>query len=232
MPISENIATIRASLPAGVDLVAVSKFRPVEAIGEAYSAGQRVFGESRPQEMAAKHAFFAASPGPFTDLSWHQIGHLQSNKVKLIAPFVELIHSGDSARLLGEIDRQARLNNRTIDVLLEIRIARETTKHGWEFGELVEWLATDEWRGMSGVRLRGVMGMASNTDDEVVVRAEFTRLAEMHAELGERFFTACSERNDSHADFDIISAGMSGDYRVAVECGSTMVRVGGSIFGD
>jgi pyridoxal phosphate enzyme (YggS family) len=199
-----------------VELVSVSKTHPPEVIAEAYEAGQRVFGENRPQEMHAKWEVLPA------DIRWHQIGHLQTNKVRLIAPFVEMIHSADSARLIATIDREAARAGRVIDLLLEIRIASEATKEGWQWGELVEWLETGEYRGFANVRFRGVMGVATFTDDETVVREEFSGLARRHAELKNRFFGA---------DFDVISMGMSDDWRLAVECGSTMVRIGSLIFG-
>ncbi|MDR2890799.1 MAG: YggS family pyridoxal phosphate-dependent enzyme [Alistipes sp.] len=231
MSVAENIARVRAGLPAGVELVAVSKTHPAERVMEAYEAGQRVFGENRPQEMAAKRALLPA------DVRWHMIGHLQTNKVRLVAPFVEMIHSVDSARLAAEISRRAVEAGRTIDALLEIHIAREQGKHGWEWSELVAWLETDEWRRLPGLRLRGVMGVATFTDDVAVVSAEFCRLAAMHRELGERFFgggvetDGDSETTTAPAAFDTLSMGMSDDYPLAVTAGSTMVRVGSTIFG-
>ncbi len=216
MYIAKNLALLRAALPAGVTLVAVSKTHPPEVIMQAYDAGQRVFGENRPQEMAAKQALLPA------DILWHQIGHLQTNKVRLIAPFVSMIHSADSARLLREISLRAEALGRVIDVLLEIRIAREESKEGWAWDELVRWLEGGEWRELTGVRFRGTMGVATFTDDEEVVRGEFASLAGMHSRLREGFFGA---------GFDVISMGMSDDYPLALECGSTMVRVGSLIFG-
>lgn len=214
---------------------------------EAYDAGQRVFGENRPQEMAAKHALLPA------DIRWHQIGHLQTNKVRLIAPFVSMVHSGDSARLLREISLRALAEGRVIDVLLEIRIGREATKEGWERHELVEWLETGEWRSLAGIRIRGVMGVATFSDDPNIVRAEFMQLKNHFEYLRERFFMSDCGRSGSEnltgnghsrqttvrgqnglcnaTGFDTISAGMSGDYRIALDCGCTMVRVGSSIFG-
>jgi pyridoxal phosphate enzyme (YggS family) len=197
--------------------VAVSKTHPAELILEAYEAGQRVFGENRPQELVAKQRVLPS------DIRWHQIGHLQTNKVRLIAPFVAMIHSVDSARLIATIDREAARVGRTIDILLEIRIAREATKEGWQWGELVEWLETNEYQQFSNVRFRGVMGVATYTSDELLVREEFTRLAEQQVALKERFF--CD-------DFDVVSMGMSDDYPIAIECGSTMVRIGSLIFGS
>jgi uncharacterized pyridoxal phosphate-containing UPF0001 family protein len=351
MSIAQNIEKLRSALPFGVELVAVSKTRPAGDVALAYAAGQRAFGENRPQEMVAKRAalmamaeaseaFGADSGGDFADIRWHQIGQLQTNKVRLIAPFVAMVESVDSARLAREISRQAVACGRVIDILLEIRIAREESKSGWDFAELVEWLEGGEWRALcggdggdserecssrdgsvcsggtpagggslqsggrltaagegsepdslpgsglsgspagggslAGVRFRGVMGIATFTDDEAVVRGEFERLAAMAAELRERFFGGNPERLsagtperffgaetlglgsggdsatsivDSEANsgagagsvtvpgavfgggFDVISMGMSGDWPLAVECGSTEVRVGSAIFG-
>jgi pyridoxal phosphate enzyme (YggS family) len=216
MTIAENINKLSAGLPEGVTLVAVSKTHPAEAVREAYDAGQRIFGENRPQEMAAKHAALPA------DIRWHLIGHLQTNKVRTIAPFVDMIQSADSARLLHEISRQAVICNRVIDVLLEIKIAREESKEGWDRDELAAWLATGEYRSLPGVKFRGVMGVASFTDDEAVVRGEFTLLKNLYETLREQFFDS---------QFDTLSMGMSDDYPIAISCGSTMVRVGSAIFG-
>ena len=185
-------------------------------IMEAYEAGQRVFGENRPQELAAKQAEL---PG---DIEWHLIGGLQTNKVKLVAPFVSMIHSAESARLLRFIDKEARRNGRVIDVLLEVRIAREESKHGWDEGELERYLRSGEYRSLEGVRFRGLMGVATNTDEKEIVRAEFTRLRDLFVRWKGEFF---DER------FDTLSMGMSADYPLAVECGSTMVRIGSAIFG-
>lgn len=217
MSVAKNLENLRSTLPAEVELVLVSKTHPPEIIMEAYAAGQRLFGENRPQEMKAKRD---ALPG---DIRWHMIGHLQTNKVKYIAPFVELIHSADSPRLLAEIDSQAQKSGRSIDVLLEIRIAREDSKEGWLWDELAGWLATGEYRSLANVGFRGVMGVATNTSDESVIREEFTRLAGYHAELKEQFFGP---------DFDLLSMGMTSDYRIAVECGGNMVRIGSLVFGD
>ena len=205
MSVADKIASLKASLPSGVTLVAVSKTYPPSAIMEAYEAGQRVFGENRPQELAAKQAEL---PG---DIEWHLIGGLQTNKVKLVAPFVSMIHSAESARLL-----------RFIDVLLEVRIAREESKHGWDEGELERYLRSGEYRSLEGVRFRGLMGVATNTDEKEIVRAEFTRLRDLFVRWKGEFF---DER------FDTLSMGMSADYLLAVECGSTMVRIGSAIFG-
>lgn len=215
MSISENIVRVRGELPAGVELVAVSKGHPAAAVREAYTAGQRVFGENRPQEMAAKHTELPA------DVRWHQIGHLQTNKVKLIVPFVEMIHSVDSARLAAEISRQATAAGRTIDCLFEIRIAREETKHGWEIQELETWLA--QRPPLPAIRWRGLMGIATNTDDEGVVAQEFAHLARMLPTL--------RKAGGFGAEFDTLSIGMSDDYPLAIAAGSTMVRIGSAIFG-
>lgn len=215
MSVSSRLSEIRATLPEGVTLVAVSKFHPAEAVMEAYGAGQRVFGESRVQELAAK---YEALP---KDIEWQMIGHLQTNKVRAIVPFVSLIQSVDSARLLECIDREAARCGRTIDCLLEIHVAQEETKSGWDYCELKTYLQSDAFAQLHNIRIRGIMGMATNTDDEVVVRSDFERLAAIKDELAPMF----------GADFDILSMGMSDDYPIAVDCGSTMVRIGSSIFG-
>ena len=202
-------------LPDRVVLVAVSKTHPVEAIAEAYAAGQRIFGESRPQEMRVKYDVLPK------DIEWHMIGHLQTNKVKYIAPFVTLIHSADSARLLATIDAEAAKCGRIIDVLLEIHVAAEESKSGWLPAELNDYMCSGEWRRLHNIRFRGVMGIATNTDDEWRIRQDFEALAAYKEQLSAYF----------EEDFDIVSMGMSDDYPVAIECGSTMVRVGSRIFG-
>ncbi len=224
MSIANNIEALRASLPAGVTLVAVSKTHPAQAVMEAYGAGQRDFGENRPQEMAAKHAALAALPSPPTDIRWHQIGHLQTNKVRLIVPFVHMIHSVDSARLAVEVSRRAIEAGRVVDVLLEIRIAREESKEGWAWDELTAWLDGGEWRALAGIRIRGVMGIATFTDDEAVVRTEFETLAAMFNELRDKYFAP-------GPPVDTLSMGMSDDYPLALTAGSNMVRIGSLIFG-
>ena len=213
--IAENISSIKATLPSGVTLVAVSKFHPTEAILEAYNSGQRIFGESRVQELVAKHATLPQ------DIEWQMIGHLQTNKVRAIAPFISLIQSVDSARLAECINREAERVGRTIDILLEIRVAQEESKSGWEYPELLDFLHSGAVAEMKNLRIRGVMGMATNTDDEARIRADFEQLAQYKKELAPMF----------DASFDTLSMGMSDDYALAVECGSTMVRVGSSIFG-
>ena len=219
MGIARNIEEIRKTIPEGVRLVAVSKFHPAEAIMEAYGAGQRIFGESRAQELVAKHKVLPA------DIEWHFIGPLQTNKVKDIVPFVSLIHSVDSSRLLLEIEKQAARVDRVIDVLLELRVAREETKHGLDEADSEALLTGGLLDGLTHVRLKGVMGMATNTDDMDEVRLEFRQIRErferMRALLGERA-----------AGFTEISMGMSHDYPLAIDEGSTMIRVGTSIFGE
>lgn len=217
MSIESKIHELQRTLPEGVTLVAVSKTYPAEDILQAYRAGQRIFGESRPQEMAAKHEALPA------DIRWHMIGHLQTNKVKYIAPFVELIHSADSARLLETIDREAAKNGRTIDVLLEMHVAREESKHGWSLAELNDYLGSGAYRRLEHVRFRGVMGIATNTDDMQVVHDEFTQLARCFDRLRHDFFSE---------SFDTLSMGMTSDYPQAVACGSNMVRIGSYIFGS
>ncbi|GAB4491592.1 MAG: YggS family pyridoxal phosphate-dependent enzyme [Saprospiraceae bacterium] len=204
--------------PKNVTLVAVSKTHSPERILEIYSQGQRIFGENRAQEMLEKHRALPA------DIEWHLIGHLQTNKVKLIAPFVRMIHSVDSLRLLQEIDKQALKNNRVIDCLLQFHIAQEETKYGLTENEARELLESDIFSQLKNIRICGVMGMATFTDNEVQVRQEFQRLKAIFEKLKKSFFP-----NDVH--FREISMGMSGDWRLAVEEGSTMVRIGSLIFG-
>lgn len=215
MTIKERLHNILATLPEGVSLVAVSKFHPAERIEEAYNAGQRIFGESRPQEMAAKQSVLPA------DIEWHMIGHLQTNKVKMIAPFVKMIASVDSERLIEEIEKQAAKNNRTIDILIEVHVADEQTKSGWSKEELDTYLATGRLEKMEHVRVRGLMTIATNTDDESIVRRDFQHIRSMFEELKPRFGSS----------FDTLSIGMSDDYPIALEYGSTMVRIGTAIFG-
>ncbi len=215
MSIGNKIAAVRRTLPAGVELVAVSKYHPAEAIREAYDAGQRVFGENRPQEMKAKHEILPR------DIEWRMIGHLQTNKVKYIAPFVSMIESLDSERLAAAIDKEAAKNGRTIDCLLEIHVADEDTKSGWDYDELDAFVRGGGFDAYRNIRIRGVMGMATNTDDETVIRRDFMRLAECKRSLADCF----------GPEFDTLSMGMSDDYPIAVECGSTEVRIGSEIFG-
>lgn len=202
-----------------VTLLAVSKTHPPERILEIYQQGQRIFGENRAQEMLEKQAALPA------DIEWHLIGHLQTNKVKLIAPFVRMIHSVDSLRLLEEIDKQAAKAERTIDCLLQFHIAQEETKFGLDEAEARAILSSDTFRQMKNVRICGVMGMATFTDDEAQVRREFRHLRAIFEKLKQEFFP-------ENPHFREISMGMSSDWRIAVEEGSTMVRVGSLIFGE
>ena len=214
MSIEENISAVKNALGGMATLVAVSKTKPAEDILQAYRAGQRIFGENKVQEMCAK---YEALP---KDIEWHMIGHLQSNKVKYIAPFVSMIQSVDSFSLLRKIDAAAQKAGRTIDCLLEVKIAAEDTKYGLTPVEAEEIISSGVAEGMQGVRLCGLMGMASNTDDVHQVRTEFSRLRKLFDTLRE-----------IHPGLDVLPMGMSGDYLAAVECGSNMVRVGSGIFG-
>ena len=214
--ISDKITEIQSTLRQGVTLLAVSKFHPAEKIQQAYDAGHRSFGESRPQELKAK---YDALP---KDIKWHMIGHLQTNKIKYIAPFVHLIESLDSERLAAAIDREAAKCGRTIDCLLEIHVTDEESKSGWEWSELMAFVKAGGFQHYPNIRIRGVMGMATFTDDESVVRGDFERLAACKAELAPYF----------GEEFDTLSMGMSDDYLVAMEYGSTEVRIGSTIFGE
>jgi pyridoxal phosphate enzyme (YggS family) len=216
--IKENLDAIRKTIPEHVTLVAVSKTKPVSALQEVYEAGQRHFGENKVQEMTEKWEVLPK------DIKWHLIGHLQTNKVKYIAPYVHLIHSVDSFKLLKEIDKEAKKNNRIIDCLLQFHVAQEETKFGLDFEEAKELIENPEFIDLHNVHLVGVMGMASFTENEDVVRKEFQQLEEYFQLIKSYYFTF----ND---DFKEISMGMSGDYQLAIEEGSTMVRVGSSIFG-
>ena len=204
------------TLPEGVTLVAVSKTHPIEAIKEAYEAGQRVFGESRPQELRVK---YEALPH---DIEWHMIGHLQTNKVKYIAPFVAMIHSVDSERLAEVIQVQAAKCNRTIDVLLEIHVAEEESKSGWAIEDLRAAVASGLFERLPNVRVRGVMGIATNIDDMERIVSDFVQLRIYKEELAAHF----------GEQFDTLSMGMSDDYPTAIAAGSTMVRIGSTIFGE
>ena len=216
MSVASEISQIRESLPVGVELVAVSKFHPAEAIMEAYEAGQRIFGESRVQELTAKYNSLPK------DIEWQMIGHLQTNKVRAIAPFVSLIQSVDSQRLLECINREAERCERVVDCLIEVHATDEESKSGWDIEDLRAYIATGAVAELKNIRIRGVMGMATFTEDEAVVRADFERIASIKRELQPLF----------GENFNILSMGMSDDYPLAIECGSTMVRVGSSIFGE
>ncbi len=201
----------------GVTLVAVSKTKPVEELKRVYDMGQRVFGENRVNELRDKHPLMPE------DTEWHMIGHLQTNKVKYIAPFISMIHSVDTVKLLSTIDQQAKRYDRVIDVLLQFKIASEETKSGFALDEFMNEVTPELLQSLGNVRIRGVMGMASFVDDGDIVRSEFKRLRQIFEELKTTTFTTDT--------FDQISMGMSGDYEIAIEEGSTMVRIGSLIFG-
>ena len=207
---------MQTTLPSGVTLVAVSKFHPIEALREAYNAGQRIFGESRPQEMCAKQPQMPA------DVEWHMIGHLQTNKVKYIAPFVSLIHSVDSERLVVEIDRQAAKCGRVIDILFEVHLAEDESKSGWDSRELLEFIHSGVLAEFHNIRVRGLMTIGTLTDDIELNKEEFRTLRALFESLRPHFGEA----------FDTVSMGMTSDYHEAIECGSTMVRIGSKIFGE
>jgi PLP dependent protein len=217
MSIPQNLLNIKSSLPEQITLVAVSKTKPVSDLMEAYEAGQRIFGENKIQEMAEK---WEAMP---KDIQWHMIGHVQTNKVKFMASFVSLIHGIDSLKLIEEINKQALKNNRIIDCLLQIHIAEEETKFGLDIDELNALLASTTFQKMKNIRIVGLMGMATFTDDQNQIKKEFTHLKSI--------FDTLKPMNTQNCQLDILSMGMSGDYKLAIACGSTMVRIGSSIFG-
>lgn len=219
MNIKNNIQNFHQNLPASVTLIAVSKTQGVEKIQEAYDAGQRVFGENKVQEIVPKHD---ALP---KDIIWHMIGHLQTNKVKYIAPFVHLIHAVDSVKLLEEIEKQAKKNNRTIHCLLQVHIAREETKFGFSESELMELMDAPFIKTLEHVNIDGLMGMATFTDNTDQVRSEFRGLKMLFEKLKASPLPVAVKMKE-------LSMGMSGDYRIAIEEGSTMVRVGTAIFGE
>lgn len=214
-----HLQEIKATIRPGVELVAVSKFHPAEAIREAYGLGQRIFGESRVQELQAKHDVLPP------DIEWHFIGHLQPNKVKYIAPYISLIHAVDSYKLLCEINKQALKAGRVIPCLLELHIAQEDTKYGLTPAECIQLLETSGWRELKGVQISGLMCMASNTGDLEQVRREFRQARLFFDEVKSRFFPRSPH-------FRHRSWGMSHDYRIAMEEGATLVRIGTAIFGE
>lgn len=218
--ISENLQKTKQQLPENVTLVAVSKTKPVSDIMEAYNAGQRIFGENYVQELVDKQPLLPE------DVEWHFIGHLQSNKVKYIASFVSLIHGVDSLKLLKEIDKQAKKNNRIIDCLLQIHIAEEETKFGLDEEELDEILkqVQNDKDAFQNVKIIGLMGMATFTDDKNQIKKEFQYL--------ESVFDTYKKQKTENFQLTTLSMGMSGDYKIAIECGSTMIRIGSSIFGN
>ena len=217
--IKDNLNEVRASLKDGVCLVAVSKYHPVEAVEAAYAEGQRIFGESREQELRVKYDTLPK------DIQWHFIGHLQTNKVKYIAPYITMIEAVDSLKLMREIEKQAEKFGRVIDILLELHLAQEETKNGMTLEECRELLQGGEWRDMSHVRICGIMMMASNTDDEEEIKREFLAANDFYNEIKAQYFA-----NDEA--FAVKSYGMSHDYLLAQECGSNHVRVGSRIFSE
>lgn len=216
MSIAENIKKVKREIPENVTLVAVTKTKPVELILEAYDAGHKIFGENKVQEMIDKKDHL-----PY-DVQWHLIGHLQTNKVKYIAPFVALIHSIDSLKLLKETNKQAEKNKRVIDVLLQVHIAREETKFGLSLEETEGLLSSGDYKALKNIRVTGLMGMATFTDDETIVRNDFKTL--------KSFFDRVKPSMPDY--FKEISMGMSGDYKIAIAEGSTMVRIGSALFGS
>jgi pyridoxal phosphate enzyme (YggS family) len=221
MSIQQNIQHIKSTLPEHVTLVAVSKTKPVPDLMEAYNAGQRIFGENKIQEMVDK---WEQMP---KDIEWHMIGHVQSNKVKYMAPFVSLIHGIDSLKLLEEINKQALKNNRVIDCLLQIYIAEEESKFGLDEEELSALLASPTFKEMKNISIVGLMGMATFTDNQNQIKKEFTHLKSIF----DGIIRTDAINRVSTQTIKTISMGMSGDYQLAIECGSTMVRIGSSIFG-
>lgn len=215
--IGANIRKIKQEIPAHVTLIAVSKTKPISAIQEAYESGQRQFGENKVQEWMDKHTQLPQ------DIEWHLIGHLQSNKAKYIAGKVALIHGVDSPKLLQEINKQATKNNAVQDCLLQVHIAKEETKFGFSADELIAFIENFKSNSLPAVRIRGLMGMATFTEDQEVIRKEFTLLHNLFEQVGKML---------SSPDFNTLSMGMSSDYLVAIACGSNMIRVGSDIFGS
>ena len=215
MSIKKNLLNLKSKLPHNISLVAVSKTKPISDLEQAYQTGQRLFGENKVQEMVQKYEIMPK------DIKWHMIGHLQRNKVKYIAPFVNLIHGVDSLKLLKEINKQALKCDRTIDCLFQLKIASENTKFGMSKNELQTILNCDEFKKLKNIKVRGVMGMASFTDDLDKIKLEFKYLKSIFDDLKNQF-----------QEFKIISMGMSGDYELAIKCGSNMIRIGSHIFGS
>lgn len=219
MSVEKNLKEIKATLPSHVKLVAVSKTKPVDLIMETYTAGQRVFGENKVQEMTEK---WEQMP---KDIQWHMIGHVQRNKVKYMAPYVSLIHGVDSLKLLKEINKRAAAVDRTINCLLQIHIAEEETKFGLDKTELFELLDSEDLTVMKNVRISGLMGMATYTEDEKQIKKEFLVLKNLFEKIKVDYQEVAQLKPE------ILSMGMSGDYRIAIDCGSNMIRIGSSIFG-
>lgn len=218
MSIQQNLQDIKATVPEGVTLVAVSKTKPVSEIMEAYNAGQRIFGENKIQDMVEKEAEMPK------DIEWHMIGHVQRNKVKYMAEFVSLIHGVDNFKLLREIDKQAKKHDRVINCLLQIKIAEEDSKFGMTSADAQDILKSEDTLKLKNVCIVGVMGMATFTDNQQHIKKEFKKLKSIFDELKELKITDCQLKT--------ISMGMSSDYQIAIDCGSTMIRVGSSIFGE
>lgn len=218
MPISNKIQEIKKSLPKGVELVVVSKTREKEEIMQAYEAGQRIFGENKALEMQSKQEELP------DDIQWHMIGNLQTNKVKYIASFVALIHSVDRLKVLLEINKRAKQNNRIIDCLLQVHIAEEDTKFGFDEHSIQELLESEEFKNLQNVRIKGLMGMATNTEDQQQVAKEFRLLRFLYEQIKQKYFY-------NKKEFNILSMGMSQDYEIAIKEGSNMLRIGSSIFG-
>lgn len=218
MSIKENLLKVKSALPEKVTLVAVSKTKPVSDLMEAYTSGQRIFGENKIQEMTEKWELMPK------DIQWHMIGHIQTNKVKFMAPYVSLIHGVDSLKLLEEINKQALKNNRIIDCLLQIHIAEEETKFGLNEVELNDILVSESFNNLNNIRIVGLMGMATFTSNQNQIKKEFEHLKAIYDSIIFR-------KNTLNLDPKILSMGMSGDYQLAIECGSTMIRIGSSIFG-
>ena len=215
MSIKNKLQNIKLNLPKNITLVAVSKTKPVELLNEAYNQGQRIFGENKVQEMVDK---FEKMP---KDIKWHMIGHLQTNKVKYIASFVSLIHGVDSLKLLREINKQATKHNRVIDCLIQIKIATEDTKFGMSLNDLQLLLKSDEFKTLDNIRIKGLMGMASFTTDNLQIESEFKYLKSIFDQIKKKY-----------SDIEILSMGMSNDYKLATKYGSNMVRIGSHIFGS
>lgn len=216
MKISENLHNLKNSIPENVTLVAVSKTKPTSAILEAYQTGHRIFGENKVQELLDKQEQLPK------DIQWHMIGHLQSNKVKYIAPFIHLIHGVESLKLLQEIDKHALKNKRIINCLLQLYLAQEETKFGLSEPEFIELISSNEFKALKNIKIVGLMGMASFTDNKTQIQTEFTTL--------KTIFDTYKPQKNTNFDLQILSMGMSGDYQIAIECGSTMVRIGSRIF--
>jgi PLP dependent protein len=217
MSVADNYKTIRSSIPDSVELIVVSKTQPIEKIMEVYTAGGKIFGENKVQELLSKQ------PQLPKDIEWHLIGHLQSNKVKYIAPFISLIHSIDSFKLLKEVNAQALKNNRIIKCLLQIYIANEETKFGLDFKEAENIIKSDELKELKNITIVGLMGMATNTDDEQQIAKEFMSL--------KQFFDSLKKLSSHNINLTTLSMGMSSDYLIAIKNGSNLIRVGSSVFG-